>query len=526
MYRRRSYFYQRAVQAVSKRQGFTHHRLPPAEAGIHRGGNRSAPPVHAGGSLQGVRKSRPQEGQKRVPTLPAKAGSKKLRELPKGHQRCRDCGASSAHLKRHVFQLHISPRWWQIQPLMACWACRCYKAKDHVLECGPYQARYHVHELAIGIEQFHLASDSALIEFVRQNKLAAVTSNFTVPEMEVLDSYDHLVGQGYIRVRASAIPDRISSLLHWKTIRNILKKCGEIHVLPHRIREVNERPLIKASKMRITISGQGRKILDERVVREPVAEKPVPTVLLPGEREVCEPFFDTHCHLDRLYSRYGFRGTLQQFLKERHRPALSSFRGCLTVFCDPDFYQRNDSEVLRILKEAMVFGAVGCHPGQAYRYSSQTGRALESLLRHPKIIAIGEMGLDFSFHHLKKNPKHLQREVLERQLVLAALVAKPVIFHQRECDNEVLVAAKKHLPRYTKIHVHSCKLSWSQMMAWIRSFPNSYFGITSAITHEEEEEVREVAVCAPLHRLVTETDAPYFLPKLVPSSQRNSPADL
>ena len=71
---------------------------------------------------------------------------------------------------------------------------------------------------------------------------------------------------------------------------------------------------------------------------------------------------------------------------------------------------------------------------------------MESLLRHPKIIAIGEMGLDFSFHHLKQNPKHLQKEVLERQLVLAALVAKPVIFHQRECDNEVLVAAKKHLP--------------------------------------------------------------------------------
>ena len=113
-------------------------------------------------------------------------------------------------------------------------------------------------------------------------------------------------------------------------------------------------------------------------------------------------------HLDRLYSRYGFRGTLEQFLKERHRPALSSFRGCLTVFCDPDFYQRNDSEVLRILKEAMVFGAVGCHPGQAYWYSYKTGCAMESLLRHPKIIAIGEMGLvlDFSFHHLKKNPKH------------------------------------------------------------------------------------------------------------------------
>ena len=195
---------------------------------------------------------------------------------------------------------------------MACWACQCYKAKDHVLECGPYQARYHVHELAVGIEQFvafvkrklHLASDSALVEFVQQNKLAAVTSNFTVPEM--LDSYDHLVGQEYIRVRASAIPDRISSPLHWRTIRNILKKCGEIHVLPHRIREVNERPLIKASKMRITIYWQGRKILDEREVREPAAEKPI---LLPGENEICEPFFDTHCHLDRLYSRYGFRGT-------------------------------------------------------------------------------------------------------------------------------------------------------------------------------------------------------------------------
>ena len=125
---------------------------------------------------------------------------------------------------------------------------------------------------------------------------------------------------------------------------------------------------------------------------------------------------------------------------------------------------------------------------------------MESLLQHPKVIAIGEMGLDFSIHHLKQNPKHLQRDSLERQVIISALVAKPVIFHLRECHNEVLVMAKKHLPRYTKVHIYSCTLPWSQMMAWIRSFPNSYFGITSAITHEEEEDVWEVPICAPLHK--------------------------
>ena len=284
-----------------------------------------------------------------------------------------------------------------------------YKAKDHVLECGPYQARYHVHELAIGIDQFvafvkrklHLTFDFALVEFVRQNKLAGETLNFTVREMEVLDSYDHLVGQEYIHVQASAIPDRVSSVLHWRTIRNILKKCDEIHVLPHRFREVNERPLIKASKMQITISKQGRKILDGREVRKPAAEK---FVLLPGENGICEPFFDTHCHLDHLYSRYRFRGTLE------HQPSLPSFRGCVTVFCDPGFYQEIDSKVLRILKEDLVFRAVGCYPGQANRYLYKTVCAMESLLRHPKVIAIGEMGLDFSIHHLKQNPKGCTRK--------------------------------------------------------------------------------------------------------------------
>ena len=73
---------------------------------------------------------------------------------------------------------------------------------------------------------------------------------------------------------------------------------------------------------KITISRQDRKVSDEGEAWKPAAKK---FVLLPGEKEICELLFDTHCHLDCLYSRYWFRGTLEQFLKEQHWPALHIF---------------------------------------------------------------------------------------------------------------------------------------------------------------------------------------------------------
>ncbi|XP_034287504.1 uncharacterized protein LOC117673906 isoform X3 [Pantherophis guttatus] len=107
-----------------------------------------------------------------------------------------------------------------------------------------------------------------------------------------------------------------------------------------------------------------------------------------------EGFIDTHCHLDMLYSKTGFRGTFSEFRKMYSSTFPKEFQGCIADFCDPRTLKNNLWEDL--LKEDMVWGAFGCHPHFARYYTELHERNLLQAMRHPKAIAFGEIGLDYS----------------------------------------------------------------------------------------------------------------------------------
>lgn len=119
-------------------------------------------------------------------------------------------------------------------------------------------------------------------------------------------------------------------------------------------------------------------------------------------------FIDTHCHLDMLYGKLRFRGTFNDF-RERYQSSFPPhFRGCITNFCNPGLMVK---ETLweGLLAEDMVWGAFGCHPHFAKDYSSVQEQNILMAMHHPKAVAFGEMGLDYS-HKNSTNPSR-QKEV-------------------------------------------------------------------------------------------------------------------
>ncbi|XP_070759159.1 putative deoxyribonuclease TATDN2 [Enoplosus armatus] len=223
-------------------------------------------------------------------------------------------------------------------------------------------------------------------------------------------------------------------------------------------------------------------------------------------------FIDTHCHLDMLYGKLGFCGTFRNFRRMYQSSFPPEFRGCITDFCNPGVMVR---EALweGLLAEDMVWGAFGCHPHFAKDYSSVHERNILMAMRHPKAVAFGEMGLDYS--HKNSTDCSRQKEVLERQLRLAVAMQKPLVIHCRDADDDLLPILKKCVPREYKIHRHCFTNSYPVIEPFLTEFPNMYVGFTALITNFRATEARDAVCQIPLNRIVLETDAPYFLPRQV-----------
>ncbi|XP_069907213.1 putative deoxyribonuclease TATDN2 isoform X3 [Oryctolagus cuniculus] len=227
-----------------------------------------------------------------------------------------------------------------------------------------------------------------------------------------------------------------------------------------------------------------------------------------------EGFIDTHCHLDMLYSKLSFRGTFTKFRKMYSSSFPKEFRGCISDFCDPRTLTDHLWEEL--LKEDLVWGAFGCHPHFARYYSESQERNLLHALRHPKAVAFGEMGLDYSYKCTTPVPE--QHKVFERQLQLAVALRKPLVIHCREADEDLLDVMKRFVPSDYRIHRHCFTGSYPVIEPLLKHFPNMSVGFTAVLTYSSAWEAREALRQIPLDRIIVETDAPYFLPRQVPKS--------
>ncbi|XP_040214779.1 putative deoxyribonuclease TATDN2 isoform X2 [Rana temporaria] len=226
-------------------------------------------------------------------------------------------------------------------------------------------------------------------------------------------------------------------------------------------------------------------------------------------------FIDTHCHLDMLFSRLqNYKRSFADLREQYFSTFPSEFQGCITDYCDPRTLKRLPWR--HVLNENMVWGAFGCHPHFAQYYNDQLQEEMMQAMRHPKAIAYGEMGLDYSHKCSTTIPD--QHAVFEKQLKLAVPLGKPLVIHCRDADEDLFRIMKKWVPHDYKIHRHCFTGNYKDIEPFLDEFPNMSVGFTAVLTYPSAGNARDAVSRIPLDKLIVETDAPFFVPRQVPKS--------
>ena len=152
-----------------------------------------------------------------------------------------------------------------------------------------------------------------------------------------------------------------------------------------------------------------------------------------------------------------------------------------------------------------IYGAVGIHPECAADLPENWLQKVESLLAHPKIVAVGEIGLDY--HWEDACPRARQKEVFVQQLELAAKHGLPVSIHDREAHGDMMDILRKYRPQGV-VHCFSGSVELARETVSL----GLYIGLGGVVTFKNARHSVEVAAEIPLDRLLTETDAPYMAP--------------
>lgn len=217
---------------------------------------------------------------------------------------------------------------------------------------------------------------------------------------------------------------------------------------------------------------------------------------------------DTHTHID-----------LEQF-KDRFDEVLENAKqnGVEKVVIpgvEPSGFER----ILSLCeKYENVYGAVGVHPEDVNSYNEHTQELMKEYLKHPKIIAVGEIGLDY---YWDKSQIDRQKEIFEKQILIAKEALKPVLVHDREAHLDSFEILKKTNAKEVGVVMHC--FSGSPEFAAECVKEGFYIALGGVTTFKNAKKAKEVAKAVPLDRLLLETDAPYMTP--VPfRGKENQPA--
>lgn len=218
--------------------------------------------------------------------------------------------------------------------------------------------------------------------------------------------------------------------------------------------------------------------------------------------------FDTHTHINDEVFDEDFSDVLQ-------RARDSDVGRMIVVGVDRSSMER----VFPIIdRYESAYGAIGWNPEDAVDMTDEDFEWIRSNLKHPKIVALGEIGLDY---HWDKSPKPVQHAVFRRQIRAAKEAGLPIIIHNREAvEDTERILREEHAEAVGGV-MHCYSDDW----IWAQKFINLNFCISfgGTLTFKNAQLQRETAAQVPLDRLLIETDCPYLSPHPF-RGKRNEPA--
>jgi TatD DNase family protein len=220
---------------------------------------------------------------------------------------------------------------------------------------------------------------------------------------------------------------------------------------------------------------------------------------------------DSHCHLDSADFNADREAVIDRALAAgvEHMMAIGTGDG------PPDL----EAGVRLADKHAAFFATIGIHPHDAAKAGPGDFKRLVDLLAHPKVLAVGEIGLDY---HYDFSPRDVQKSAFIEQMAIAAAAKKPIVIHTREAWDDTLALIEEHWTPHSIGGIMHCFSGGPEeaRRALDLGFYLSFGGI---VTFPKALTVQESAKSTPQDRILIETDAPYLAP--VPNrGKRNEPA--
>jgi TatD DNase family protein len=228
-------------------------------------------------------------------------------------------------------------------------------------------------------------------------------------------------------------------------------------------------------------------------------------------------FVDSHAHLDGKQ----FDSDREQVIARAREAGVRA----LVAIGNGDGPPVLDAGIRLAEQHAFMYATIGIHPHEARLASDHAYAEMEQLARHPKVIAWGEIGLDYYYDH---SPRETQKQVFLRQMELAVAAKLPIVIHCRPSEGsdnaweDCLGMIKDQWePKGLGGILHCFTGNWAQAKRAVdMGFMISFAG---NVTYPKAQQIRDAALQVPLERLLIETDSPYLAP-IPHRGKRNEPA--
>ena len=216
---------------------------------------------------------------------------------------------------------------------------------------------------------------------------------------------------------------------------------------------------------------------------------------------------DTHAHLQ-----------MDRYDNDRDAVIARAVEAGVGCIINASFDLPSSQQAVKLAEEHQnLYAALGVHPHDAKLLDDSTYNALRELAKHPKVVAIGETGLDY---YRDLSPRPLQKSAFEKQLRLAAEVDLPVIIHNRDAHEDTIAILRQYADQVRGVmHCFSGDIAFADNCIQM----GLYVSFAGPVTYPKSDELRAVAAHVPPDSFFVETDCPYLTPQFK-RGKRNEPS--